>query len=78
MFFAIWEHLSHYLTSKIPTGVFRTQSNIHGGASLQKQLTAFSRQLLSKEGSIIDVRLGSKYTTDICRGVLFLVKFTRK
>ena len=37
-------------------GVFRTQSNIYGGASLQKSLESF----------IVDVQLGSKYASGIC------------
>ena len=36
-------------------GIFRTQSNIYGGASLQK----------SQETFIVDVRLGSKYASGI-------------
>ena len=36
-------------------GAFRTQSNIYGGASLQK----------SQESFIVDVRLGSKYASSI-------------
>ena len=36
-------------------GVFRTQSNIYGGASLQK----------SQESFIVDVRLGSKYASSL-------------
>ena len=36
-------------------GVFKTQSNIYGGDSLQK----------SRESLIVDVRLGSKYTSGI-------------
>ena len=37
------------------SGVFRTQSNIYGGASLQK----------SQESFIVDVWLGSKYASVI-------------
>ena len=36
-------------------GVFRTQSNIYGGASLRK----------SQKGFIVDARLGSKYVSGI-------------
>ena len=39
------------LTGIICRGVFRTQSNIYGGASLQKSQKSF----------IVDARMGSKY-----------------
>ena len=45
---------------------------------LPKQLTAFSRQLISKKSSIIDVQLGSKHTNNTSRGVLFFVKIIQK
>ena len=37
------KNLRHYIYCVVSKGVFRTQLNIHDGAFLQKQLTAFGR-----------------------------------
>ena len=44
-------------------GVFRNQSNFYDGALLRKEITVFSRQLFSQKSSI-NVRLGSKYSSE--------------
>ena len=41
-----------------------------------KIVTVLSRQLIPKK-SIVDIRLSSKYATDICRRALSVVKFTK-
>ena len=45
-----------HLYVNVCRGVFQTQSNIYGEASLRK----------SQKGFIVDVRLGSKYASGIC------------
>ena len=54
------KNLRHYIYCVVSKGVFRTQLNIHDGAFLRKQLTAFGRLLFLQKRSIVYNRLGFK------------------
>ena len=56
------KNLRHYIYCVVSKGIFRTQLNIHDGAFLRKQLTAFGGQLFLQKRSIVYVRLGFKQT----------------
>ena len=50
-------------------GIFRTHSKFQDGAFLRKQLTASGRYIFLPENSMVDVRLGSKYTSEKFFGI---------
>ena len=58
---------------QIYRGVFRTESNIFNEAFLQKKLTAKSQDLFLQKSFIVDVRLSSKYASDLV-GILEAVQ----